>query len=89
MKGTQQELIDVYNAINGSRALRKYLKNSRPGNIDANEIADILKSNIGAEIKYNPNEANEYKNTDGKNVSHDYIIKWINSYNRVYDGHGM
>ena len=79
----------MYNAIAGSRALRKYLKNSRPGNIDVNEIADILKKNIGADIKYNPNGANEYKGTRGQSVSHDYMINWINSYDRVYDGYGM
>ncbi len=87
--GTAQELSEVYNAMAGTRGLSKYLKNSKPGNIDVNEITTILKDKLSLDVQYNPNEANKYIYSHwGKtqNITQNELVAYIKDYDRCEAG---
>lgn len=84
--GTQQELNELYNAINEVGMLKKYLKNSKPGNIDVNEIHNILKEKLAVEFKYNANGANEYEfYLGGQKTDHSIVVNEIKRYEWAYN----
>lgn len=84
--GTYQELNELYGAINSVGMLKKYIKNSKPGNIDVNEINNILKEKLGVELKYNADGANQYEfYLGGQKTNHSTVVNEIKRYEWAYN----
>lgn len=80
--GNKQEINELYHGMAKSHFLQGYLKNSRPGNVDMDEIAKALKEKFGVDLYYNANGENLYINKLGEKITHAHIADLCNNYDR-------